>query len=162
MKNYDDKKTMITKYRKPYFKKGDKREDPSESKDYTITPQDLLGSIYSIADDFWGFKNSGREGHPGACLNINEKSNKSSLVHGTDVNSNISKWKQKISHTVKPSYQNGLIKPTAFILEPYHIRIRNLMLYHIDCKIGCLDKTDLDEMKKRISENHPDPWEVDS
>ena len=162
MKNYDDNHDRIKRHKKHDFRPEDKLEDPPEKAKYTITIKDLIGSVYFIKDDFWGFRFSGRDSHPGACLYATEELNDTSLVHGTDANSYTAKCFKKISYIVKPSPQNGLKKVGAFILELYHMRLRKLMLYHIDRRVGCLDETDLDEMKKRISEIHPVPWEVDS
>ena len=162
MKNYDGRRDKTKKIKKPDSKRDDKLELQSEAEDNIITDQDLIGSIYSIKDDIWNFRHSGREGHPGACLSAIEELNRASLVHGTDANSHIAKRFEKNSYIVEPGSHNGLTKITAFILELYHMRLQKLMLYHIDRRIGCLDKEDLAAMRERISRNHPNPWEVDS
>ncbi|MGD9558701.1 MAG: hypothetical protein AB7V25_16870 [Mangrovibacterium sp.] len=162
MKKYNAEKDKSKKHRRPDLKDDDEFELQSEAEDSIITDQDLIGSIYSIKDDIWNFRYSGREGHPGACLNATEALNIASLVHGTDANSNIAKYRHKISYIVEPDSQNGLTKTTAFILELCHIRRRKLLLYHIDRKIGCLDEENLAAIRDRIAQSHPDPWEVDS
>jgi len=159
MKSYDGKKDKAKKARKGDFDREDKYENQSEAAETTITDQDLIGSIYSIKDEIWNFRHSGREGHPGACLHAAEEHNRASLVHGTDANSHIAKLYHKISFMIEPCSRNGLTKTTAFILELYHIRRRKLLLYHIDRKIGCLDDEDLATMRDRIAQSHPDPWE---
>lgn len=162
MKSQKTEKNKSKKHIKPDFRDNDGFELQSEAGDIIITDQDLIGSIYSIKDDIWNFPHSGREGHPGACLHAAEEHNRASLVHGTDANSYIAKLYHKNSYIIETNFQNGLTKITAFILQPYHIRRRKLLLYHIDRKIGCLNEKDVAVMRDLIAKSHPDPWEVDS
>lgn len=162
MQNYDTRKDKERRARKLEMDRQYKPEDKSESIDTTVTDQELVGSIYSIKEDFWDFQNSGREGHPGACLNTVEALNAAFLIHGTDANSYTAKRFQANSCVVEPSSKNGLIKATAFILELYTMRLRKLMMYHIDRRIGCLDNEDLEAMRTRIARSHPNPWEDNS
>jgi len=129
--------------------------------DDKIDSQDLIGCIYMIKEEIWGFNFSNRKGHPGACLNVTEELNYASLVQGTDANSYTAKRLRKISYIVKPSNQNNLKKTVAFILDHYEMRLRKLMLYHFDRRIGRLDDEDLLAMKMRIARSrlHPNPWE---
>lgn len=157
MKSHTAGKNKSKKYRKTDFEDNDHFEIRTKAEDSVITDQDLVGSIYSIKDDFWNFRHSGRENHPGACLDV--KATQAYLVHGTDSNSAIAKYYSKVSYIVKPDAQNGLTKMTAFIFDPYFIPRRKLLLYHIDRKIGCLDDKALFDMK-RIARIDIKPWGV--
>jgi len=156
MKSHAAGKNKLKKYRKPDFEDDDHFEIQTKAEDIVITDKDLVGSIYSIKDGFWKFQHSGRENHPGACLDV--KSTQAYLVHGTDSNSATAHG-SKVSYIVEPDAQNGLTKKTAFILELYSISRRKLLFYHIDRKIGCLDGKALFEMK-RIARIYTSPWDV--
>lgn len=157
MKNYNGK-DHAKNVRRRDFDREYESEEQSGAVEPPLTDMDLLGSIYSIKDVFWNFKYSGRESHPGACLDVKEMN--ALLVHGTDSNSLIANNRYNNSYVIAPTAQNGLAKSTSFILDPYIMPVRKLLFYHIDRKIGCLDNEDVKTMRERMARAHPpDRWE---
>lgn len=115
--------------------------------------QSYRGSVYRVPDGWWGFDAVGRKEHPGACTAVNVEAGQAVLLKGTDarnVRGNSSR------HVIlQPTDSNGLLKPTAFALEPRTFRLHRVTLLHHERQMGRLDVSELDLLDQKLREAFP-------
>lgn len=111
--------------------------------------EELEGTTFMIADDFWGIDRVGSADHPGACVWFDTFARNGFLSHGTDAGSG---WAQKVPHhVVGPTPGNGLGKATAFVLELRRMNGKVLQLHHGSTRrLGRLSADDLADLRRAL------------
>jgi hypothetical protein len=93
----------------------------------------FVGSVYWVSDRLWKIPPSDRVAHPGICVRCDLRSQRAVMVKGTSVRENRA-WRYNCYAVVvvEPTAENGLIRPTAFALEPRNIDLRILRRVHLE------------------------------
>lgn len=107
---------------------------------------ELLGSLFSIPDRWWGFEAVGRVEHPGACVGFSKNGYKVSMLKGTDPRS--ARF-HEVSIVIDQDESNGLKKPTAFSIKPHYFSASRMKLLD-DRHIGRLTPTDLQRLQSEL------------
>jgi hypothetical protein len=107
------------------------------------------GCVLYVKDSTWGFEAAGRVDHPGIVLWLSEDERYCTLLKGTDAENIRDRWG---CYIIEPDELNGLVKPTAFRLEP-RIMPRRLIMLMLESPrwIGRVEDRHLDEMRRRVA-----------
>ena len=112
-----------------------------------IEDGDLVGELYRVPDDWWGFTAFGRENHPGACVGYGQRGYQVTLLKGTDPRS----ARYGETHVlVDVDKSNQLLKRTAFAIKPVMKPARKVSLLRHDRLIGTLGAGDLAKMQSEL------------
>jgi hypothetical protein len=107
------------------------------------------GCVLYVKDTAWGFEAVGRSDHPGIVLWLSEDERYCTLLKGTDAEHVRDRWG---TYIIEPDELNGLVKPTAFRLEP-RVMTRRLIMLMLESPrwVGRVDDQHLDEMRRRVA-----------
>ncbi len=114
---------------------------------------EFVGSVYKVPDSMWGFQAVGRVEHPGACTLCGTEHRYAILLKGTDAEGCPHRFPRVV--TVLASRANGLIKTTAFTIEPRKFRLRKIELLHENRLVGRLDRHDLSLLQAELHRVFP-------
>jgi len=105
-----------------------------------------VGLVLYVRDYLWGFDAPSRYSHPGACLGIDDRTQRATMLKGTDEQSGVAQ--SGPCYVVEPSATNGLTKPTAFGLEPRKIKLRPLELSAPTHTLGLLNSEEIRSLQQ--------------
>ena len=112
-----------------------------------IDEGELVGQLYRVPDDWWGFEAFGRLDHPGACVGYVPSGYKATLLKGTDPSSARYGETQVI---VEPDALNGLSKTTSFSMKPRVFSARRVAMLKGERRIGTMSDRDLHRMQSTL------------
>jgi hypothetical protein len=101
---------------------------PAEQPVQVPLEQELPGSVYFIPHDIWDFPTHNPKDRPGVCVGCDLPTRWTWLFRGVDAHSPVTKSYEVI--LVEPTKPNGLEKQTAFLVEPYPVRLHRLLTFH--------------------------------
>jgi hypothetical protein len=106
---------------------------PEPAAPLVLVEEAFVGSVYWISDRLWKIPPSGRVAHPGVCVRCDLRSQRAVLVKGASVRENHAlRYDRYAALVIEPTDENGLIRPTAFALEPREIDLRILRRVHLE------------------------------
>jgi hypothetical protein len=132
----------------------DEPERPEPPHVVTLEPlRDLPGAVFMVPNAQWGFASSTSEDHPGACLVFQSHDRSAVLLQGTDA----ARLSSAQGYYVVPATpDNGLLKPTAFRLEPRYFRLHKVRLFYPERYLGRLDDGVLLALCDELARLHPE------
>ena len=111
-----------------------------------IEDGELVGDLFQVPDNWWGFDAVGRHDHPGACVGYVPPGFKVTMLKGTDLRSARYGETQVV---VEADASNGLLKTTSFAIKPRLFSARRVALLEDD-RIGTLSRVDLQRMQSEL------------
>jgi hypothetical protein len=109
-----------------------------------------VGAVLTVPDYLWGFVAPSRDWHPAACMRVDETRKRATMIHGTGAEHINARYRSKY-HLVEPSLSNGLVKPTAFKLDPRTLKLRPLNLIAPEHTLGFLDDDDFNSLWRAVN-----------
>jgi hypothetical protein len=132
----------------------DEPERPEPPPVTTLEPlEDLPGAVFMVPNAQWGFASPTSEDHPGACLVFQPHDHSAVLLQGTDavrVNGDPGYY------VVAATSANGLLKATAFRLEPRYFRLHKVRLFYPERYLGRLDHGVLLALCEELARLYPE------
>ena len=136
------------------------RHRPSQAGEATNAPEDapvlepaeLPGAVLMIPNRHWGYELAHVVDHPGACAFHDPGALDAVLVSGTDAENMRAR---RAYHVAEPTPENGLSKPTAFLLAPRTFRLHRLKTYFPERFIGRLSDADLAAIRAELARLFP-------
>ena len=108
----------------------------------------LVGSIFAVTDDWWGFSAVGRDHHPGACVQELPAQRRVLMLKGTSAETKEKYRRDEI--VVVATETNGLAKLTVFSVRPWPFRERKVRLLVANRLMGQLSETDLTRLRSEM------------
>jgi hypothetical protein len=117
--------------------------------------RDLPGAVFMVPNAHWGFEVVSADDHPGACVHyFADRRDGGVMLKGTDAD-NVRRY-QRFYWNVEPTAENGLDKLTAFHLVPRYFRLRRLLTYFPERRIGRLDGETLRILREELARLNPE------
>ena len=129
---------------------ADEDEPPQQPSPRSLEDE-LLGAVYYIPHHVWDFVTRQPKDRPGVCVACDVATRWTWLSRGVDAGSPVTQNREVI--VVVPSGANGLEKETAFLVEPYGVRLHRLLTFHSHPRlVGRLEQEYLGPMRGRFLE----------